>query len=89
MGRLIRTTYNFSPSFCYFVPNYAATMLEKDYNKDTIDLSELDRHNEKCIEHDASLCRECHVLLHHLHQSHTHTFYPSIPTLPGVRKLWR
>jgi len=56
MGRLIRTTYNFSPSFCYFVPNYAATMLKRDYNKDTIDLADLDLHNG--IEHDASLCRE-------------------------------
>ncbi|KAF5350437.1 hypothetical protein D9756_008662 [Leucocoprinus leucothites] len=56
MGRLIRTTYNFSPSFCYFVPNFAAKMLHKDYNKDTFDLSELDLHNG--IEHDASLCRE-------------------------------
>jgi len=56
MGRLIRATYNFSPSFCYFVPNYAAKMLGKDYSKDTIDLSDLDLHNG--IEHDASLCRE-------------------------------
>jgi hypothetical protein len=56
MGRVIRTTYNFAPSFCYFVPNFAAEMLKKDYNKDTFDLVELDLHNG--IEHDASLCRE-------------------------------
>jgi len=56
MGRLIRTTYNFSPSFCYFVPNYSAQMLGKNYDKDIFDLKELDLHNG--IEHDASLCRE-------------------------------
>ncbi|KXN88410.1 Putative sterigmatocystin biosynthesis peroxidase stcC [Leucoagaricus sp. SymC.cos] len=56
MGRLIRTTYNFSPSFCYFVPNVAAQLLKKDYGKDTFDLEELNLHNG--IEHDASLCRE-------------------------------
>jgi len=58
MGRAIRTTYNFSPSFCYFVPHFAAGFLDKDYNKDSIDLAELDVHSEKGIEHDASLCRE-------------------------------
>lgn len=57
MGRAIRATYNFSSTFCYFVPHYAAEMLKKDYNKDTIDLKELDLHNG--IEHDASLVREC------------------------------
>ncbi|KAJ3560883.1 heme-thiolate peroxidase [Leucocoprinus birnbaumii] len=57
MNRLIRTTYNFSPSFCYFVPNFAAKFLKRDYNKDTFNLDELDLHNLG-IEHDASLCRE-------------------------------
>ncbi|KAF9453351.1 putative chloroperoxidase [Macrolepiota fuliginosa MF-IS2] len=56
MGRVIRTTYNFSATFCYFVPHYAAEMLGKDYGKDTIDLQEIDLHNG--IEHDASLVRE-------------------------------
>jgi hypothetical protein len=56
LGRVIRTTYNFSPSFCYFVPNFSAQMLKKDYTKDTFDLVELDLHNG--IEHDASLCRK-------------------------------
>ncbi|KIJ66345.1 hypothetical protein HYDPIDRAFT_109349 [Hydnomerulius pinastri MD-312] len=51
----IRTTYNFSPTFCSFVPHYAARMLNKSYSKDTFDLQELDLHNG--IEHDASLCR--------------------------------
>jgi len=56
MNQKIRETYNFSPSFCLFVPNYAANMLNKSYSKDTFDLVELDLHNG--IEHDASLCRE-------------------------------
>ncbi|KAG6337016.1 hypothetical protein ID866_2076 [Astraeus odoratus] len=51
----VRTTYNFSPSFCSFVPHYAAFMLNKSYSKDTFDLHELDLHNG--IEHDASLTR--------------------------------
>lgn len=66
MGRLIRATYNFSPSFCYFVPNFAAKMLKKDYNKGTFDLQELDLHNG--IEHDASLCRKSSI---------SHSFFPS------------
>ena len=48
--------YNFAPTFCTFVPKYAADMLGKNYQKDTFDLSELDLHNG--IEHDASFCRE-------------------------------
>lgn len=55
LTRQIRTTYNFSPSFCSFVPHYAAFMLHKNYGKDTLDLAELDLHNG--IEHDASLTR--------------------------------
>jgi len=56
MGKLVRTTYNFAPTFCYSGPKTAADMLNKDYNKDTFDLKELDLHNG--IEHDASLCRK-------------------------------
>jgi len=51
----IRPTYNFSPSFCSFVPHYAARMLKKNYSRDTFDLEELDLHDG--IEHDASLTR--------------------------------
>jgi len=58
MGQAIRNTYNFSSTFCYFVPHYTAQMLGKNYNHDTISLSELDIHNG--IEHDASLCRKSH-----------------------------
>jgi len=56
MTEKIRATYNFSESFCVFVPKYAANMLGKDYATGTFDLVELDLHNG--IEHDASLCRE-------------------------------
>ncbi|KAL4061672.1 Chloroperoxidase [Scleroderma citrinum] len=55
LSEQVRTTYNFSPSFCSFVPHYAAFMLNKSYYKDTFDLEELDLHNG--IEHDASLTR--------------------------------
>ncbi|KAI0701842.1 chloroperoxidase-like protein [Cytidiella melzeri] len=56
LNTTIRTTYNFSPSFCFFVPNYAAQMLSRSYWTDKFDLSDLDVHNG--IEHDASLTRE-------------------------------
>ena len=56
MGSKIRATYNFAPSFCFFVPNFAARMLKKSYGKDRFDLADLDLHNG--IEHDASLTRE-------------------------------
>ncbi|EGO01127.1 hypothetical protein SERLA73DRAFT_179182 [Serpula lacrymans var. lacrymans S7.3] len=55
MNAKIRTTYNFAPTFCLFVPNFAANMLNKSYRTDTFDLEELDLHNG--IEHDASLTR--------------------------------
>ncbi|KAJ3827893.1 Chloroperoxidase [Lentinula raphanica] len=56
MNETVRSTYNFAPSFCYFVPNYIAGILKKDYSKDTFDLAEISVHNG--IEHDASLTRE-------------------------------
>jgi hypothetical protein len=56
MNETIRSTYNFSPSFCYFVPNYIAKILKKDYSKDKFDLADISVHNG--IEHDASLTRE-------------------------------
>jgi hypothetical protein len=57
LSEKIRTTYNFSSSFCFFVPDFAANMLNKNYKKDTFDLAELDLHSKKSIEHDASLTR--------------------------------
>lgn len=57
MNETIRSTYNFSPSFCYFVPNYMARILKKDYFKDTFDLEQISVHSDNGIEHDASLTR--------------------------------
>jgi len=56
MNAAIRSTYNFGPSFCFFVPHFAAQMLNRRYWSDTCDLSDISVHN--CIEHDASLTRE-------------------------------
>ena len=56
LNAVVRKTYNFAPTFCFFVPNYAANMLNRNYKTDSFDLADLDAHN--CIEHDASLCRE-------------------------------
>ncbi|KAI9056394.1 Cloroperoxidase [Trametes sanguinea] len=55
LGAAIRRVYNFSPTFCFFVPNYMAQLLTRNYRTDRLDLSDIDVHN--CIEHDASLTR--------------------------------
>jgi hypothetical protein len=52
----IRATYNFSPSFCLFVPRYIAHILNRSYSTGHFDLSDIDVHNG--IEHDASLVRK-------------------------------
>jgi hypothetical protein len=52
----IRSTFNFSPSFCLFVPRYIATVLNRSYTTGRFDLADIDVHNG--IEHDASLVRE-------------------------------
>ena len=39
MGDKIHSTYNFAPSFCYFVPNFAANMLGRSYKKHTFNLA--------------------------------------------------
>jgi hypothetical protein len=51
----VRQTFNFAPSFCFFVPKFAADFLNRSYWKDTFDLADLSLHN--AIEHDASLTR--------------------------------
>jgi hypothetical protein len=56
LNHAIRTTYNFAPTFCLFVPNFVADYLKKSYSKDTFDLHDIDLHNG--IEHDGSLTRE-------------------------------
>ncbi|KAG6382045.1 Chloroperoxidase [Boletus reticuloceps] len=53
--KYLRSTYNFSPSFCYFACHHVARMLNRNYSEDTFDLEELNIHNG--IEHDASLTR--------------------------------
>ncbi|KAI9056391.1 Cloroperoxidase [Trametes sanguinea] len=55
LGAACRRVYNFSPTFCFFVPNYIANALVRNYRTDRFDLSDIDAHN--CIEHDASLTR--------------------------------
>ena len=57
MNIAIRETFNFAPTFCFFVPNHSANMLHKNYSKDTFDLADLNLHGG--IEHDGSLTREC------------------------------
>ncbi|KAI0787008.1 Cloroperoxidase [Abortiporus biennis] len=56
LNQTVRSSYNFSPTFCYFVANTIATILCKNYWMDSFDLSDIDVHNG--IEHDASLTRE-------------------------------
>ncbi|KAK0205181.1 Chloroperoxidase [Desarmillaria ectypa] len=75
LTRIVRAAYNFSPSFCYFVPLYCARMLGKDYNQDVVDLSELDLHNG--IEHDASLTR----------QDRYHESNQGTPYIPYIEEL--
>ncbi|KAH8829211.1 Chloroperoxidase [Flagelloscypha sp. PMI_526] len=58
LSRKVHETYNFAPSFCFFVPNFAAGFLHKSYRRDTFDLADLNLRSEKAIEHDASLLRE-------------------------------
>lgn len=55
LNTTVRHTYNFAPTFCFFVPKFAADFLNRSYWKDTFDLAEISLHN--AIEHDASLTR--------------------------------
>ncbi|KAJ7358462.1 Chloroperoxidase [Mycena albidolilacea] len=52
----VRTTFNFAPSFCRFVPSFMAQKLHKNYKTDACDLADISLHN--AIEHDASLTRQ-------------------------------
>ncbi|KAJ7291804.1 Chloroperoxidase [Mycena rebaudengoi] len=56
MSKAVHATFNFSPSFSFFVPNYAAQALKKNYKNDTCDLADLNLHN--AIEQNASLTRQ-------------------------------
>jgi Peroxidase, family 2 len=77
LNEKVRATFNFAPSFCFFVPNYSARMLEKSYSKDTFDLSDLNLHNG--IEHDASLTREFFFLSKHSFSITRQEIGPSAP----------
>ncbi|OBT76327.1 hypothetical protein VF21_03326 [Pseudogymnoascus sp. 05NY08] len=52
----IRQTFNFAPTFCFFVPKFAADFLNRSYWSGHFDLAELSLHN--AIEHDGSLTRQ-------------------------------
>jgi len=58
LNTTVRQTFNFAPSFCFFVPKFSADFLNKSYWKDTFDLAELSLHANNAIEHDASLTRQ-------------------------------
>ena len=55
LNTVVRQSFNFAPSFCFFVPHFAANFLNRSYWSDTFDLEELSKHY--AIEHDASLTR--------------------------------
>jgi hypothetical protein len=55
LNTAVRQSFNFAPSFCFFVPTFAANFLGRNYWTGTFDLAELSKHN--AIEHDASLTR--------------------------------
>jgi hypothetical protein len=56
LNTVVRQSFNFAPSFCFFVPTFAANFLSRSYWTDSFDLAELSMHN--AIEHDASLTRQ-------------------------------
>jgi hypothetical protein len=58
LNRTVRHTFNFAPSFCFFVPKFAADFLERSYWTGSFDLHELSLHSATAIEHDASLTRQ-------------------------------
>jgi len=58
LNHTVRQTFNFAPSFCFFVPKFAADFLNRSYWTGTFDLAELNLHTASAIEHDASLTRQ-------------------------------
>lgn len=45
LNRTVRQTFNFAPSFCFFVPKFAADFLGRSYWSGRFDLEELSKHN--------------------------------------------
>jgi len=60
----IRATYNFSPSFSFYVVRFIARILNRSYSSGRFDLADIDVHNG--IEHDSSLARR--DTFHHFNQ---------------------
>lgn len=56
LNNKVRHTFNFAPTFCFFVPKFSADFLNRSYWTGRFDLAELSLHN--AIEHDASLTRQ-------------------------------
>jgi len=56
LNTAVRKSFNFAPTFCFFVPKFAADFLNRSYWSGRFDLAELSLHN--AIEHDASLTRQ-------------------------------
>ncbi|KAG0646307.1 sterigmatocystin biosynthesis peroxidase stcC [Hyphodiscus hymeniophilus] len=54
----VRQTFNFAPSFCFFVPKFSADFLNRSYWSGRFDLADLSLHSDAAIEHDASLTRQ-------------------------------
>jgi len=61
LNTVVRQTFNFAPSFCFFVPHFAADFLDRSYWSGKFDLEDLNKHN--AIEHDASLTRKDAALM--------------------------
>lgn len=57
LNHQVRQNFNFAPTFCFFASHFAAGFMDKSYWKDTFDLADLNMHDPKAIEHDASLTR--------------------------------
>lgn len=53
LNDVVRQTFNFAPSFCFFTPKFAAGFMNKSYFTDKFDLVELNKHSDDAIEHDA------------------------------------
>lgn len=64
MTKAVRESYNFAPTFCWYVPNVIARILGRDYETGVFNLSDIDVHNG--IEHDASFTSTHSVIFFNL-----------------------
>jgi len=65
MARACHQHFNFAPSFCFFVCDFMARILRRNYRTDRLDLGDMCCHNG--IEHDGSITR--HDTFHQRDQS--------------------